>query len=236
MSSGAPFIQHSFKCGCESWQCKGVSSAIYMRFWRSYNNRMRSESSMKWSDVAILAFTFCSRVLFVKHGRKTVLKVLYVGFWLYSSKTNTIICLQIFKKHGKLTYLFIWKTMLQSVILLWKCAFRPGMSVFVIVCETRPLPVYPIVFRHPGLPAGVKRSVFSSIYLHSVAFLLASSGTSLHYLPPILFTPRVLRGHRYCRLHSTSGRHELGFVQTPRRDQRLHQQTPWRCLYHRRGL
>ncbi len=51
-------------------------------------------------------------------------------------------------------------------------------------------------------------------YLHSVAFLLASSGTSLHYLPPILFTPRVLRGHRYyCRLHSTSGRHELGFVQ-----------------------
>ncbi len=26
-------------------------------------------------------------------------------------------------------------------------------------------------------------------YLHSVAFLLASSGTSLHYLPPILFTP-----------------------------------------------
>ncbi len=71
---------------------------------------------------------------------------------------------------------------------------------------------------------------------NSVAFLLASSGTSLHYLPPILFTPRVLRGHRYCRLHSTSGRHELGFVQTPRRAQRLHQQTPWRCLYHRRGL
>ncbi len=41
---------------------------------------------------------------------------------------NTIICLQIFKKHAKITYLFIWKTMLQSVILLWKCAFRPGMS------------------------------------------------------------------------------------------------------------
>ncbi len=63
-------------------------------------------------------------------------------------------------------------------------------------------------------------------YLHSVVFLLASSGTSLHYLPPILFTPRVLRGHRYCRLHYTSGRHELGFVQTPRRAQWLHQQTP----------
>ncbi len=39
--------------------------------------------------------------------------------------TNTIICLQIFKKHAKLTYLFIWKTMLQSVILL--CV--PGQNV-----------------------------------------------------------------------------------------------------------
>ncbi len=38
---------------------------------------------------------------------------------------NTIICLQTFRKHVKLTYLFIWKTMLQSVILLWKCASGP---------------------------------------------------------------------------------------------------------------
>ncbi len=30
---------------------------------------------------------------------------------------NTIICLQIFKKHAKFTYLFLRKTMLQSVIL-----------------------------------------------------------------------------------------------------------------------
>ncbi len=37
---------------------------------------------------------------------------------------NTIICLQTFRKHVKLTYVFILKTMLQSVILLWKCAFR----------------------------------------------------------------------------------------------------------------
>ncbi len=74
---------------------------------------------------------------------------------------NTIICLQTFRKHVKLTYLFIWKTMLQSVILLWKCAVRPGMSVFVMVCETRPLPVYPIVFRHPGLPVAGKHSVFN---------------------------------------------------------------------------
>ncbi len=36
-----------------------------MLFWRLYNNRMLYERSMKWSDVAILAFNFCSRVLFV---------------------------------------------------------------------------------------------------------------------------------------------------------------------------
>ncbi len=82
--------------------------------------------------------------------------------------------MQIFKKHAKLTYLFIWKTMLQSVILLWKCAFRPGMSVFVMVCETRPLPVYPIVFRHPGLPVGGKHSVFNIIHSHVRSFLLVS--------------------------------------------------------------
>ncbi len=87
---------------------------------------------------------------------------------------NTIIFLQIFKKHAKLTYLFIWKTMLQSVILLWKCAFWPGMSVFVMVCETLPLPVYPIVFRHPGLPVGGKHSVFHFIHRHVRSFLLVS--------------------------------------------------------------
>ncbi len=87
---------------------------------------------------------------------------------------NTIICLQTFRKHVKLTYLFIWKTMLQSVILLWKCAVRPGMSVFVMVCETRPLPVYPIVFRHPGLPVAGKHSVFNLINCHVCSFLLVS--------------------------------------------------------------
>ncbi len=87
---------------------------------------------------------------------------------------NTIICLQIFKKHAKLTYLFIWKTMLQSVILLWKCVFQPRMSVFVMVCETRPMPVYPIVFRHPGLPVGGKHSVFNFIHRHVSSFLLVS--------------------------------------------------------------
>ncbi len=83
---------------------------------------------------------------------------------------NTIICLHIFKKHIKLTCLFIWKTMIQSVILLWKCAFRAGMSVYVLVCETRPPPVYPIVFRHPGLPVGGKHL----IHRHVCSFLLVS--------------------------------------------------------------
>ncbi len=35
-----------------------------MRFWRSYNILLY-ERSMKWSDVAILAFTSYSRVLLV---------------------------------------------------------------------------------------------------------------------------------------------------------------------------
>ncbi len=64
MSRAVPFIQRSFECVCESWQCKGVSSAVYMRFWQSDNNIMLYERSMKWS-VAILAFTFGPRVLFV---------------------------------------------------------------------------------------------------------------------------------------------------------------------------
>ncbi len=74
----------------------------------------------------------------------------------------------------------------------------------------------------------------------NISILSRSCSPHLEHLSiicrPFYFTPRVLRGHRYCRLHSTSGRHELGFVQTPRGAQRLHQQTPWRCLYHRRGL
>ncbi len=51
---------------------------------------------------------------------------------------------------------------------------RPGMSVFVMVCETRPLSVYPIVFRHPGLPVGGKHSVFHFIHHHVRSFLLVS--------------------------------------------------------------
>ncbi len=107
-----------------------------------------------------------SQIMFVKGAVCRILTLL--------KHKNTIICLQTFRKHVKLTYLCIWKTMLQSVILLWKCAVRPGMSVFVMVCETRPLPVYPIVFRHVELPVGGKHSMFNLIHRHVRSFLLVS--------------------------------------------------------------
>ncbi len=44
----------------------------------------------------------------------------------------------------------------------------------VLVFETRPLPVYPIVFRHPGLPVGGKHSVCNFIHRHVRSFLLVS--------------------------------------------------------------
>ncbi len=111
-------------------------------------------------------YTFTTVCIYIKGAVCRILTLL--------KHKNTIICLQTFRKHVKLTYLFIWKTMLQSVILLWKCAFRPGMSVFVMVCETRPLPVYPIVFRHPGLPVGGKHCIFNLIHRHVRSYLLVS--------------------------------------------------------------
>ncbi len=53
---------HSAQLWMRMWILTGVSSAIYMQFWRSYDNKMLYE--VKWS-VARLAFNFCSRVLFV---------------------------------------------------------------------------------------------------------------------------------------------------------------------------
>ncbi len=64
----------------------------------------------------------------------TVLKGAVCKFLTLLKHKNTIICLQVCKKHAKLTYLFILKTMLQSVIHLWKCASRDGTSVSVLVC------------------------------------------------------------------------------------------------------
>ncbi len=64
----------------------------------------------------------------------------------------------------------------------------------------------------------------------NISILSRSCSPHLEHLSiicrPFYLPPRVLRGHRYCRLHSTSGRHELGFVQTPQGAKRLHQQTP----------
>ncbi len=56
-------------CGCAHAVVNSdnvkASVRLYMRFWWLYNNRMLYELSMNLSDVAILAFNFCSRVLFV---------------------------------------------------------------------------------------------------------------------------------------------------------------------------
>ncbi len=51
----------------------------------------------------------------------------------------------------------------------WEC--RP--LVCHLVCEIRQLPVYPIVFRHAGLPVGGKHSVFHFIHHHVRSFMVA---------------------------------------------------------------
>ncbi len=43
--------------------------------------------------------------------------------------------------------------------------------------------------------------------LHFVAFLLASSRTPLHYLPPLLSAPGIYIDPRVCRLHPTTSRY-----------------------------
>ncbi len=58
------------------------------------------------------------------------------------------------------------------------------MSVSVLICETRSLPVYPIVFRHAGLPVGGKYSVFNLSHGHVLSFwLVRQSGNLLHTAP-----------------------------------------------------
>ncbi len=59
------------------------------------------------------------------------------------------------------------------------CIQARNVCVFFIVCETRPLPVYPIVFLHPGLPVGGKHSVFHFIHRHVRSFLLVSYCASI---------------------------------------------------------
>ncbi len=62
------------------------------------------------------------------------------------------------------------------------------------------------------------------------------SGTSIHYLPPILFTPRVLRGHRYCRLHPTTADTSLALSKLHDVISGYINQTSWRCFYSSRGI
>ncbi len=65
--------------------------------------------------------------------------------------------LQIFRKHAKITY---WKTVLQPVVLFWKCAFCVGMSfLFFWSVWFRPLTVYPVIFQRPGLPVCRKHCI-----------------------------------------------------------------------------
>ncbi len=147
-----------------SSQKKEGMSKYDIRYVWSISRRIKPYNNFKQTDLSCnLLYIF---ILALKGAVCMILTLL--------KHKNTIICLQTFRKHVKLTYLFIWKTMLQSVILLWKCAVRPGMSVFVMVCETRPLPVYPIVFRHPRLPVAGKHSVFNLIHCHVRSFLLVS--------------------------------------------------------------
>ncbi len=79
----------------------GICNSFY--FWNVMKTRY---STWKMKDGAWFKGAVCRILTLLKHK-------------------NTIICLQTFRKHVKLTYLFIWKTMLQSVILLWKCASGP---------------------------------------------------------------------------------------------------------------
>ncbi len=87
---------------------------------------------------------------------------------------NTIICLQIFKKHAKLTYLFIWKTMLVSYSPLKMCVPGPNVGLCFGLWDP-PTASLPIVFRHPRLPVGGKHGVFHFSHRHVHSFLLVSS-------------------------------------------------------------
>ncbi len=79
--------------------------------------------------------------------------------------------MQIFKKHAELTYLFIWKTMLVS----YSPFENPGPNVGLCFgLWDPPTASLPIVFRHPGLPVGVKHDVFHFSHRHVHSFLLVS--------------------------------------------------------------
>ncbi len=72
---------------------------------------------------------------------------MYVIFFTVIKHKNTIVCLKIFRNHTKFTYLFLWKTVAQTVQSTEMCV--PCQNVcFVLVCV--------VVSQHPGLPGGRK--------------------------------------------------------------------------------
>ncbi len=75
---------------------------------------------------------------------------------------NTIICLQTFRKHVKLTYLFIWKTMLQSAILLWKCASGPECLCLLWFVKPAHCQFTQLYFGTPGCQLAVNTAYFIS--------------------------------------------------------------------------
>ncbi len=71
------------------------------------------------------------------------------GFVLTELKhKNTIIYLQIFRKQAKFAYLFLWKTMLQPVILFWNVHSVSECLFLFWTVWFRPLAIYPVVFQH----------------------------------------------------------------------------------------
>ncbi len=64
--------------------------------------------------------------------------MIYKGtiFFTVLEHKNTIIHLQIFRKHGKFTYLFLWKTLLEPVILLWNACSVSECLVFFYLCDS----------------------------------------------------------------------------------------------------
>ncbi len=135
--------------------CKTTSLVLFLpaAVCSPFSSRSSSSAPMKQRPQSKSSKCFCFALL-----KGAVCKCLTL-----LKHTNTI-CLQIFKKLAKLTYLFYLSQLFSFENV------RPGMSVCVLICETRPLPVYPIVFRHPGT-----HSVFHFIHCHVCAFLLVSS-------------------------------------------------------------
>jgi len=106
--------------------------------------------------VVVVVFKQIEFIILIScHLKGAVCRVFLFVFLTILKHKNTI-CLQRFIEHANFTYLFLWKTMLQPVILLWNvCSMLECLFLFWSVWS-HPLPIYPIVFQLPGLPVGGK--------------------------------------------------------------------------------